>query len=529
MLHHMTRLLQPEHPDLRMRNKVEKLTLTAAIGISSLLLLPAYARAQMIAPNAWLNLDSPIELLPRENYVMPRPAPSAIPFRPTISASAYAAAKKAAAANYSPVEPAPFAPVPAAPPTMVFKNFSGASQIDTTRPPDTEGAVGATQFVETTNSQVNIYNKSDASLAKSVTLASFFNYTTQALFDPRVVYDPVWKRWIVTADAFAESSSIQKFYIAISKTSNAAGAFYIYNINVTSFLSVGDFWDFPQVGFDQDAVIFTANVFGSSNAYKGAYAFPMAKALLYNGRSGSAPVFGPLVGTLAPPIVLDQNANTFLIAAPAPLTSGSTFTKYTMTNSSHPASTALVASTITLPSAYSIPPSAHQPGTTALLDTSDSRFVNASTQNGNDLWQTHTIALSGSATPKFYRINTAVNTISQSGFFFQTNTSDDFNASITANANGDSFVTWTATDPANSRNAQVMFSGKRSADTAIPAPGGVVGVISSTFYDTTDAKERWGDYSAITIDPSSTSKAWLVNEKVNSTTIWGSQIMQVGF
>src|SRR5438477_4562450 len=135
MLHHMTRLLQPEHPDLRMRNKVEKVTLTAAIGISSLLHLPADARAQMIAPYSWLNLDSPIELLPRENYVMPRPAPSAIPFRPTISASAYAAAKKAAAANYSPVEPAPFAPVPAAPPTMVFKNFSGAGQIDTTRPP----------------------------------------------------------------------------------------------------------------------------------------------------------------------------------------------------------------------------------------------------------------------------------------------------------------------------------------------------------------------------------------------------------
>ena len=155
--------------------------------------------------------------------------------------------------------------------------------------------------------------------------------------------------------------------------------------------------------------------------------------------------------------------------------------------------------------------------------------MNASTQNGNDLWQTHTIALSGSATPKFYRINTAVNTISQSGFFFQTNTSDDFNASITANANGDSFVTWTATDPANSRNAQVMFSGKRSADTAIPAAGGVVGVISSTFYDTTDAKERWGDYSAITIDPSSTSKAWLVNQKINSTTVWGSQIVQVSF
>lgn len=236
-------------------------------------------------------------------------------------------------------------------------------------------------------------------------------------------------------------------------------------------------------------------------------------------------MFGGLVATLAPPIVLDQNAETFLIAAPA---SGSTVTKYMMTNSSHPASTALVASTIAVP-AYNVPPGAHQFGTTDLLDTSDSRFVNASTQNGNDLWQTHTLVLSGSAAPKFYRINTANNTVAQSGFFYQTSTSDDFNASITANANGDAFVTWTATDPANSRNAQAMFSGKRTADTSIPI-GGVVGVISSTFYNPSgDATERWGDYSAVTIDPSSTSKAWLVNEKINSTTMWGSQIMQVGF
>ena len=62
-------------------------------------------------------------------------------------------------------------------------------------------------------------------------------------------------------------------------------------------------------------------------------------------------------------------------------------------------------------------------------------------------------------------------------------------------------------------------------------PGtGVVGVTSLTFYNpSSDTTERWGDYSAITIDPSSTSKAWLVNEKINSTTVWGSQIMQVGF
>jgi len=105
-------------------------------------------------------------------------------------------------------------------------------------------------------------------------------------------------------------------------------------------------------------------------------------------------------------------------------------------------------------------------------------------------------------------------------------TSDGWNASIAANAAGNAFVTWSSTDATNNINAQVVFSGKQNADTSIPAC--VVGVTSSAFYNpSNNPTERWGDYSAITIDPSSTSKAWLVNEKINSTTVWGSQIMQV--
>src|SRR5678815_3352939 len=96
----------------------------------------------------------------------------------------------------------------------------------------------------------------------------------------------------------------------------------------------------------------------------------------------SVPIFTGLAATLAPPIVLDQNASTFLIAAPP---SGTTLTKYTATNTSHPSSTRLVRSNVTVPS-YGVPPDAHQPGTSQVLDTSDSRFVNASTQNGTDLW-----------------------------------------------------------------------------------------------------------------------------------------------
>ena len=76
-------------------------------------------------------------------------------------------------------------------------------------------------------------------------------------------------------------------------------------------------------------------------------------------------------------VVVTVVAAVSVLAAPA---SGTTFTKYTVSNSSR-SNIALSSSTVTVPS-YTAPPDAHQVGTTDLLDTSDSRFVNASTQMG---------------------------------------------------------------------------------------------------------------------------------------------------
>jgi hypothetical protein len=341
-----------------------------------------------------------------------------------------------------------------------------------------------------------------------------------------VVHDNTWQRWIVTAVAFPESATVQRLFIGISKTDDPTGPFFIYNIDV-DFFNNNDFYDFPQLGIDQDAVLFTANIFPAAGGFSGADFFSVAKARLYNGLTFSIPIFTGLDATLAPPIVLDQNASTFLIAAPP---SGTTLTKYTATNTSRPSSTRLVRSTVTVPS-YTVPPNAHQSGTAQLLDTSDSRFVNASTQNGTDLWQTHTINFLGFPSPFFYRINTSTNVLKQSGFYHASRTSDDFNASITANTAGNSFVTWTSTDARVGVNAQVRLSGKLSADAQITS--GTAGFTSSRFltgnFDPGFGIQRWGDYSAVTLDPSNEAIAWLVNEKINSSSIWGSRIITIGF
>ena len=508
---------------MQCKSRIKNLWLAAIIGCVALFAVGASAAQQPVAPTATLEVAPATIVDAQPNFVMEQPLPPReIPFRPTMDRSEYDAAK--ARANFwGPGAAKPFTETfaPLATPVIRLTNFIGHIQSQGLRPPDTHGAVGLTHFVQVTNSHIDMWTRQNTAvlpLAKSVTLATFFN-TAQILFHPRVVYDSTWNRWIVTAEAFPESATVQRFFIAVSTTADPTGSFFMYNLNV-NFFGNNNFWDFPQLGMDQDAVLITANIL-NGNTFLGADFFAVAKARLYNGLGFSVPVFTGLVGTLAPPIVLDQNASTFLIAAPP---SGTTLSKYTARDTSK-ATTLTGPVSITVPS-YSVPPGAHQPGTTKLLDTSDSRFVNASTQSGNDLWQTHTIALGGFPAPKFYRLNTSTNAVIQSGFYFGSATSDDFNASIAANNAGDCFVTWTSTDASAGRNAQVRLSGKLSADAGIAA--GPTAFTSPTFYNpSANNLERWGAYSAVTIDPLG-GGAWLVNE-IEGGVIWGSRIVRFGF
>ena len=178
-----------------------------------------------VAPTATLEVAPATVVDAQPNYVTEQPLPPReIPFRPTMDRSEYDAAK-ARANFYGPGAPKPFTETfaPLATPAIRLTNFSGHSATEGLRPPDTHGAVGTTHFVQVTNSHIDMWTRQNTAtlpLAKSVTLATFFGYTTETLFDPRVVYDSTWNRWIVTADAFAESSTVQRFFIAVSTTAD---------------------------------------------------------------------------------------------------------------------------------------------------------------------------------------------------------------------------------------------------------------------------------------------------------------------
>jgi len=466
------------------------------------------------------------------------------PFMPTMDPKDYIAAKAAADANIKiglPKSASEDLPSLVAP-TLKAVPFEGINQVAAggAYPPDTEGAVGLSNYVQIVNCRVVVYDKVGA-LIKSTPLNAFFG-STEFVFDPRVVYDMTWKRWVIIASRRSTSATdtIRRFFLAASTSSNPAGSWYVYWPGFSGGpFNNGDWFDFPMLGMNQDAVIITSNVFDvPAGGYRFATMLSIAKAKIYNGLGFSVPIFTGLRGTLTAPIVLDDNKDAYLVTANI----STHLHLYRGTNLSNASETTLILqAAIDVPDYY-LPPDAPQPNTTQKLDTVDWRFVNASMQYADSLWNVHTIYYSpGYATPKFYQIDTegtGVNTIKQQGFFYEGGYSFDFNASIAVNTSGYAFVTWSTTDATNPttslrHNARIRYSGRKPTDalgyisagwTLITSPAALTGNPSGSA-----GVQRWGDYSAVSLDPSNTLYAWITNEKINASNVWGSRIAKIGY
>lgn len=461
----------------------------------------------------------------------PTAEPQEVPFRPTMDQSAYDALKAEAQATSAPdALRLPAASADLVAPIGLAKNFEGVNQTQAFGPgagffpPDTHGAISTTQFVEIVNTALVVYDRDSGAILKRVSLNQLFGYPVppgQFIDDPRVVYDRAADRFVITGVAFAAAPDVEFLFIGVSETPDATGAFLVQRVNVRQppfrFSST---FDFPILGIGTDAVFVTSNIFAPGFVGADLVVFP--KAPLYAGQGTTLTVFTGLIGTLTPPIVLDQNDSSFLLAN---LPNTPFVAVYELTGAGDPTTTTLADPFTILVPTYRIPRNAQQPGTSATLDTLDTRFENASTQIGTSLFNVHTIALGTFPTPRWYELNPAAHTVVQTGVFFGTETSDDWNASIVANDTSDAFVTWSSSNPFGSREdnppyfAQVRTSGRLSTDPAGVIPSGVAVFESTTPY----FNSRWGDYSAITLDPNNASCAWGVNEKINAASTWGSR------
>ena len=143
------------------------------------------------------------------------------------------------------------------------QGFQGLSQYDVGAfgrgfvPPDTMGAVGTTQYATFVNGGVGIYNKSDGSVVSKMSDLAFWAAAGQtgASGDSRVQFDKSSGRWI----ALAFGASVSDIQIAVSDTSNAAGTWK--STKFTGF--AGGTADYPTLAIDRNAVYIGTNNFAN--------------------------------------------------------------------------------------------------------------------------------------------------------------------------------------------------------------------------------------------------------------------------
>src|SRR4029077_3526460 len=133
-------------------------------------------------------------------------------------------------------------------------------------PPDPDGEVGKTQYVQMVNEGLQVFDKvSGASLLGPIAISSIWSGFGGACQnggngDPIVVYDQLADRWIISQFATPSGSTVpQDECVAISQTGDATGAWYRYGFHLTS-----NFLDYPKLGVWPDGYYMGANVFNTA-------------------------------------------------------------------------------------------------------------------------------------------------------------------------------------------------------------------------------------------------------------------------
>src|SRR5262249_40747189 len=137
-------------------------------------------------------------------------------------------------------------------------------------PPDTNGAVGATQYVQIVNTGFGVFNKTTGAMAAGFPKA---NNTLWAGFgggcethddgDPAAQSDQAAGRWILTQFSVSTPPFLQ--CVAVPTSSDATGTYNRYSFNYGNV----QFPDYPKLGVWPDAYYITYNIFNNGATFAG--------------------------------------------------------------------------------------------------------------------------------------------------------------------------------------------------------------------------------------------------------------------
>ena len=172
-------------------------------------------------------------------------------------------------------------------------------------PPDTNGVVGSTQYVQMVNEGYQVFNKTTgASVLGPVSIVSLWSgfggvCESNGNGDPVVLYDHLANRWVITQ--FAGTAVPTDECIAVSTTSDATGTYNRYAFHLGS-----NFFDYPHLSVWPDAYYMSMNVFNTAGtAFLGPQPFAFDRTAML---AGTAATF------VSPGITVGPNEDSYLPA-----------------------------------------------------------------------------------------------------------------------------------------------------------------------------------------------------------------------
>ena len=435
----------------------------------------------------------------------------------------------------------------AAPVLTVGQNFLASSYETNSQalPPDGNGAVGPQQFVELINGSFAVFDKSDPGNVFRESDAIFWGNAgvsltaSQAISDPRVIYDPLSQRWFASmidfdANATDPTTEANDFLIAFSLTSDATGDWKAFRITADTSAKHA-FADFPTLGVDSNAVYLSGNMFkgGTNNLGPNLVSFP--KADLLNSNISTRTYFGILDPTnygwvLQPATCFDSASTNGTVLSMGDIgnfddNDHSNMFTFHVIGANHANAKLSTPVEITV-DPYNTPFDANlgapqfeafQPDGTQLLQANDPRLSAKVYNVGGVLYGVHNTEFNNRIAIQWYRVNAASGALLEQGMFSDADL-DLYFPSIAANSDG----------------TVVIGCNGSSVDTFISSfvyVGQIVGGVTTfgnrtllqagsvSYHDLNDilggllgspTDSRWGDYSATSVDPTDPTEIWTI-------------------
>lgn len=458
-----------------------------------------------------------------------------------------------------------------APMPPLSQSFSGLSfntsvtggQVSAVWPPDVNGDVGPNHYIEAVNDAYAIYDKSGTLLAAFTENALWSGAGTSpcngnSQGDPVVIHDALADRWVMTHFAFGVDSNgkpASPFFqcLAVSKTSDpVAGGWLLYALRMdtggASQPPVGTINDYPKFGIWTDCLYMSANGFSEpAGTFAGTLFASFSRSDMYAGASLTG-ALGFIAGTTAPftmiPSTLLGTSADALPPAGTPnyFTSQSSVAfafevrKFTA-GANCGGGGLLSAPTAVSQTGYQAAQGdiVPQPNTTNLLDSLGHRLMQKVPYrrigSAESLWLTHTV-LSGAAgstvVPQWAQLDVTNGTIAttpvQQQIYRPDVTIHRWMPSLAVDGQGNMALGYSTSSGTSPNFPSIAYSGRLAGDPLNNLPETETQLIAGSGSQTNNVSingktvpnPRWGDYTAMSVDPTDDCTFWYVNEYYGS-------------